>query len=106
MREWFKTDECYDLYKYGVKKAKRVNGLILQGYTVCDEDGDFINQFVFQCRDGEPVVAIKDKVAICDLVCSMYDDDGLIWLEGDVTRESIDEIFDKLKYYKYQEVCL
>lgn len=97
----FHSKHCYELYLYAVTLAKQINEYIESGYLVVNIEENYseflTNPFKFYLKD-EPAVAIScSKNSTNVWVGFVYDDEGKIWLTGEVTKKYIKKMFSKIK---------
>lgn len=96
-RDEFRTKSCYKLYLYAVKLANQVNEYIDKGFLVLS-DGEPVNRFVFYGHSN-PCVGEGSDRCIVSWVGNTFDDNGKVWLHGDVTKTDIKKMFKNILIY-------
>jgi hypothetical protein len=93
----FHSKTCYNLYMYAVKLAKQVNEYIDKGCLVLSGE-QRIDKFIFHKDD--PCIAEYDGYTSMIWYGSCYDDNGKVWLHGDVTKKQIKKDFKNIDIYE------
>ena len=92
----FHSKSCYELYLYAVELAKQVNEYIDKGYFVI-KDGYLLGKFIFYDNIWEEAVVKEvEKNHSTIWVGGVYDNNGKVWLRGELTKNQIKEMFQKI----------